>query len=383
MSAIDSCYSIPDQDDWGKAIAFEVASYLTDPICKSHEFFRRLFVVEALNPTASKIEVWAQQFFLLCGSIVCFLLSPAFALAGIALRGMVSQIESYPFIHYRGEAQEKSLENGEFSLFSFNACCVGAGYAISDGGVVPWPFRIDEIAKKVRDQDADVTCLYEIFDIQTALILYEKMKDKYAHFYFNIGPRAVGISSGMFVASKFAIENPQFVAFSKEMLVGRTKNAEKGHFSFDLKTQGQSFATIITTHLQQSEECAYPTDEEKEARRQEMEMVMNKVDQVKDHAIVVTGDLNLDDDEYKNSAWRTRLQKGDQFGRQKTWGGDQFCAQMVGKQVSGPLNLDHTMIVAGSAQEIKTTLVEVGYNSAEFKQEALSDHLGLYSLIRV
>jgi len=386
MSAIDcsdySCSEL-DQEDWGKAAAFEAASYLTDPACKSHEFFRRLFVVDALNPTASKIEIWARQFFLLCGLVASLLVASVATLPGIVLRSVVAQLEITPFIHYRGKAAEQSLKNRMFSLFCWNACGVSGGYAISDGGVVPWAFRIDEVVQKVRDQDADVVCLYEIFDIQTALILYEKMKHEYAHFYFNIGPRAVGVSSGMFVASKFEIENPEFIAFPKETLVGRTKNAEKGLFAFDIKSEDKSFARIFTTHLQQSEECAYPTDEEKEARRQEMEIVMAKVDQVKNRAIVVAGDLNLDDEEYKASSWHTRFRKGDQFGEQKTWSGDEFCARMVGKRISPPLNLDHTMIVEGSAEGIVTTLVETNYNPAEFKEDVTSDHLGLYSVIWV
>ena len=115
-----------------------------------------------------------------------------------------------------------------------------------------------------------------------------------------------------------------------------------------------------------------------------MQIIVDKVNTVRDRCIVVTGDLNLDDGEYRNSSWQARFQKGDQFGDAlKTWGGDEFCAQLVGKRVSGPLNLDHTMVLNGTACSIETNLVETGYDPAVFKEGVLSDHGGLFSKITV
>jgi len=78
------------------------------------------------------------------------------------------------------------------------------------GGVLPWELRIDGIVEQIKTQDPDVVCLQEVFDETAATALYEKLRDQYRHFYINIGPRnfglhesSLGISSGLFVASKY------------------------------------------------------------------------------------------------------------------------------------------------------------------------------------
>jgi endonuclease/exonuclease/phosphatase family metal-dependent hydrolase len=183
-------------------------------------------------------------------------------------------------------------------------------------------------------------------------------------------------------ASKYNIKNLEFSPFPQDTLVGRTKYAAKGVFAFDLESRGEHFARVYSTHLQHSEEPAFPTSEEVEARKRQMQIILDKVNTVRDRCLVVTGDLNLDDDEYRASSWCHRFQKGDLFGAlDKTWGGDEFCARMVGKQVSGPLNLDHTMVVNGTVRSISTSLVETGYDPTTFKEGALSDHAGLLSRI--
>src|SRR5690606_8728250 len=112
--------------------------------------------------------------------------------------------------------------------------------------------------------------IYETFDTKSAFLLAEKLKEKgYTHFYFNIGPQALGVSSGIFVASKYEIGQPEFTRFPKETLVGRTKAAAKGIFAFDLKSHGKSFARIHATHLQHSEECSHPTQEERSGRERQ------------------------------------------------------------------------------------------------------------------
>lgn len=357
--------------------SFYLASYLTDPICKAHEYFRRIYVVDALNPTATKIANWARKFFLMMAVVLFSILALFTTGPGAALRGMASWCQNEPYLFHRGGAENKVLpQNREFSVFSWNICCVAGGYTITDGGVVPWEERIDEIVGQIVKQDADVNCLYETFDTKSAFYLTEKLKENgYGHFYYNIGPKAVGVSSGIMIASKYEIKDPEFVLFPKDTLVGRTKNAAKGVFGFDLVSEGKSFARVFSTHLQHSEEPAFPTIEEIESRRKQMEIIVDKVNQIRDRSIVVTGDMNQED-----LPWPAEYQRGDVF-EGKTWAGDGFCANLEGKRVSGPLNLDHTLAVR--ARNIVTTMVGTGYDPAQYKQEATSDHNGLFSRIAI
>ncbi len=363
---------------------FRAASYLTDPICKSHEFYRRIFTVEALHPTSSRVAHLARKASFAIGAAGWASLALFTTLPGVVLRSSALYMQKDPFIYVQGQPGGKDLPSDRsFSLLSWNVCCVGGGYPISDGGVMPWSFRIDNIVRKVIEKDADVNCLYETFDSESAFYICKKLKEKgYNHFYFNIGPKAIGVSSGILVASKYNIKNPEFSPFPQSSLVGRTKSAAKGVFGFDLESRGQHFARIYSTHLQHAEEPAFSTDEEVEARNKQMQIIVEKVNTIRDRCVVVTGDLNLDDSEYETSSWHHRFEKGEwQFGSMKTWEGDEFCARMVGKRVSGPLNLDHTIVARGTNRSLSTSLVETGYDATTFKKEALSDHAGLLSIL--
>ncbi len=363
---------------------FQAASYLTDPVCKAHECYRRIAVVSSLHPTAYPITNLIRKVILCVAMIGWTLTATVTTMPGIGLRALGSYLQTEPFICVKTSQQPKVLSSDRsFSLLSWNICCVGAGYTISDGGVVPWNSRIDKIIEKVIEKDADVNCLYETFDSKSAFYLCERLKQHgYNHFYFNIGPKAVGVSSGILVASKYSICNPEFTPFPLHSLVGRTKNAAKGVFSFDLQNGGNPFARVYTTHLQHSEQAEFPTQEEVRARQKQMQIIIDKVRSVSNRCVVVTGDLNLDDTEYHNTRLSDHFHKGDRFGNgDRTWGGDQFCAQLMGKQGSGSLNLDHTMVVQGTARAIETTLIETGYDPAVFKESALSDHRGLFSKI--
>lgn len=366
--------------------AFQAAAYLTDPVCKAHELYRRLHVVDALHPAAYRVSNFVRKIFLCAAMIVCAAAAMVTTVPGIALRGAAAYLQKQPFLYVKGEAEDKQLSaDGTFSLLSWNICCVGAGYSITDGGVTPWTFRIDSICDKIVEKDADVNCLYETFDTHSAFYLCEKLKKKgYSHFYFNIGPKAVGVSSGIFIASKFAIDMPEFTLFPLDSLVGRTKNAAKGVFAFDLQSKGKNFARLHATHLQHSEECSCSTEEEVTARRKQMDIVVNKIDRVRGKCVVLTGDLNLDDHEYNASTWKDRFQKGDLYrDPDRTWGGNAFCARIAGYRVSQGLNLDHTMVVAGTARSIQTSLVKTGFDPEKYQREALSDHAGLFSKITV
>lgn len=364
--------------------AFRVASSLTDPVCKAHEFYRRAQTVQALHPAAAFASNTVRKICLYAGLMGWASLAVFTTVPGIALRWMAAQLQTQPFLHVRGEAAEKTLPSDRcFSLLSWNICCTAGGYPFSDAGVLPWSFRIDRIAEKIAERNADVNCLYESFDATSAFHLCKKLKEKgYTDFYFNIGPRAVGVSSGIFVASKYPISEAEFTPFPEETLVGRTKNASKGVFSFALQSEGKSFANIYTTHLQHSEQPQFSTQEERDGRKNQMKLIVEKMKKAKNLCTLLTGDLNLDDQEYNRSLWHRQFEKNDQFTGY-TWGGDAFSAQLVGKPISGPLNLDHTLHLKDSPGSIMTFLLDVGFDSKVLKEEALSDHAPLLSKVFV
>lgn len=371
------------EDESCKLLPFHAASILTEPACKVHEFARRIKIVEVLNPTDSKIRNFVRKCFLAIAIVVLAYIALFTTLPGIAIRGVATYVQKSSFTYLKGNPdKEKILQGNKFSLLSWNVCCVPAGYAITNGNVMPWRYRIDAIINEIKMQNADAVSLYEIFDADASRYLYKRLKEEYPHFYVNIGPRALGVSSGFFVASKYDIRNPEFTPFPKSTLVGRTKKSEKGVFSFDLQSRKHSFARIFATHLQHSNASQFPTDPEIQGRKAQMELIAQKVIQVKNRAALLTGDLNMDETELSASPHRHLFTKGTFPENEKTWGGDQFCASLVGDRPSEPLTLDHTLALNnGSVESIETTYVDTGFNGKVFDPNSTSDHKGVLSIV--
>ncbi len=372
-----------------KVEVFRLASLLTDPACKVHELFRRYCLVDRVNPEASLADRVCKKV-AICAAATAYAFLAAFTtIPGVAIRAIASRLQKDPYIHLESISKNPTF-GGQFTMLSWNVCLVKGGYTISDGGVSPAATRIAAIAKKIIDTNADVVCLYEAYDVKDCMYLREQLKTQgYSHFCFNMGSKSIGPSSGIFVASKYRIANPEFTRFPKDTLVGRTKTAGKGVFSFDLESRGNSFARIHATHLQHSERSAFPTPEEVNARKMEMDIIVNKVNQSQGKCNIVTGDLNLDDPEYYASEWSHRFSKGNCHFTEKTWGGDEFCALMTDKPISEPLNLDHTIVAIDpqypNKYSLDTRLIGTGYDPKVYKEGplALSDHDGLLSVVRL
>lgn len=367
------------------AQAFLWASYASDPIDNAHRSFREICVVDTLNPTSCILVNLAKKTALCIGIVGWISLAVFTSLPGVALRFLGRQLQTVPYFFEQGSSVGRVLPSDRsFSLLSWNICAIPGGLSISDGGVLHWRHRIDAVIAKIVEKNADVNCLYEVFDVQTAFYICDELKKRgYVDFCFNMEPKEIGISSGIFIASKYKIKDPQFTLFPQDALVGRTKLASKGVFQGNLESGGGIFASVFATHMQHSEEPEFPTDVEIAARKKQMHLIIDKVNQVRDRCVVVTGDWNLDDKEYNAASWRHLFQKGDAGIADKTWGGDGFCARLVGRRTSGPLNLDHTAVVRGSARSIVTSLVGTGFDHNDFKAAALSDHAGQLSTIAV
>ncbi|MGZ6075862.1 MAG: hypothetical protein ACXWOA_18570, partial [Isosphaeraceae bacterium] len=177
--------------------AFRLASYLTDPVCHFHERYRRIAVIDALHPSAGRTANTVRKCRLLaelCGYAILAMLVTA---PGIGLRHLASRLQRTPYLHRKSAGPEKVLPADRvFSILSWNVCCVGGGYPISDGGVLPWPARIEAIARTIIRQSADVVCLYEVFDLHAGFYLTDELMEAgYVHCYHNIGPRGLGVNS--------------------------------------------------------------------------------------------------------------------------------------------------------------------------------------------
>lgn len=160
-----------------------------------------------------------------------------------------------PFLTLRGLATPKTNETSgktAISVLTLNTCFTPGMLSYVHGGVKPWNERIIPLTEKIRSTNADVVCLQEVFAEDASHALYEALKDDYAYFYGSIGPRPLGFSperigqsSGLFVASKYAIESPQFTQYTAALVP-----MNFGFFDFIVKDGSRSLAHVYTTHMQ-------------------------------------------------------------------------------------------------------------------------------------
>lgn len=385
-------YSVPStRTDWGttaKIIALKTASYLTGPVCKVREYFYTFYILSATCKTTAEKAV--KVVCLTLGIVACVLLTPVTAPFGVAIRGVIATLKPYIYLK-RAEAGKVLPANREITVVSHNQCYMPAGYSITHGGVTPPSrARMDANIEDLRALDPDIICLYEVPDVCDACYISSQLS-KYPFIVPVAGTRAIGPSSMMYVASKYEIveDSIQFVPFIKGVeLTGEAKHSEKGFLSFAIKSQDADapFATIISTHLQHSKIPAEPNPDnpdDKQARALQMAKIGQKINEVvaKGGAVIFTGDLNQQEDELSEST-PLHLRRDSSVVGKPTWGGDRWCATLMGQPPSEPLVLDYTF-VAGRVSNISTHIIQTGYSGLEFSSEAKSDHYLLFSTITI
>jgi endonuclease/exonuclease/phosphatase family metal-dependent hydrolase len=132
--------------------------------------------------------------------------------------------------------------------------------------MAPWKERISALTDKILEVDADVICLQEVHTEDSCFSLYDKLKERYIHFYVAIGPRPLGFSlktlglpNGLFVASKYPVQHPSFTPFS---VTGYQMNY--GIFDFVIANDSTPLGHIYTTHMQSLNENGFDEIREKE-----------------------------------------------------------------------------------------------------------------------
>ena len=387
-----------------KAAAFRAASYLTDPVCKSRECYKMEAIIDELYPveindTLGKVSNLIRKWSLLAGYGLYTALATFTTLPGIALRSLAANLSKEPFLYEQGLADEKTFPiDSSFSLLSWNICFVPGGYSITDGGVLSYFYRAEKITQEILRQDADVVCLYETFDTGSAMDLAQNLKQKYSHIYFNIAPRSIGTSSGIFIASKFPIKEFDVELFPEDTLVGTTKHSAKAVVGFTLHSEGKDIARILTTHAQHGEEPEFPTKEEILCNQRQMLLIKDKVKNIADKnlAVIVCGDLNVCRENLEAVPGITLVASspisidpstltfldGNKKNKRPTWDGDDSCApRFHGKKVSKALELDYTLALVDRVKSLITTVGETYYDPKKVTSEALSDHRPLTSII--
>lgn len=312
---------------------------------------------------------------ILSGCLAALLTPPSIFGASAALisRWVTFYLQHGGFIYCKGREDEIVLKNPKkFSLFTLNACCFSGGLPKFFGGVSPSEERIDQIAEKILAQDPDVICLQEMADEKSSLRLVELLAGSYRDMYLNIGPRRlIKGGSGLFVASKYPIEEPHFEQFIAS--TNAQKFEKKGFFNFFITNQGKRFAQIANTHLQPSKNELYPSVSEIRVRESQISQILQKM-KCEDLPRFAVGDLNLvvDSEEYEFSSIRSFVDLSEKI-KEGTWINYDSLNKTRQK-------IDYMLF---KGVEINHTTKLIPFFDPTSSKKALSDHQGLFAQINV
>lgn len=200
------------------------------------------------------------------------------ALLGGAIDFAGNYIKQNPYYYVRGKAAEK-LPTSEHTFFSLNACMFWGGLPLVFGGVRIAKERIEELVALLFRQDADIVALQEV-SFDAGLLLIDKLKDRYAHFYTQIGPNPWRLESGLFIASKYPVLSQGYLPFPGQSGVRRG--------AFYIETPSFNF---FTAHLHPSE---YKQDQD--IRNSQLTLITKKIQDLKKNTgkpSFLMGDLNI------------------------------------------------------------------------------------------
>ncbi|MES2344579.1 MAG: endonuclease/exonuclease/phosphatase family protein [Chlamydiota bacterium] len=220
----------------------------------------------------------------------------------ITLQNLFANHAMVPFTYIKGELEEKIFSSErQVSVLNWNVCFFNHGLSMLFGGVLPWKDRIENVVEKIQSSGADLICLQEVFSQEAAVELQHLLRKNYSHFYINIGPKlcgfdpnALGIPSGLFVASKYPLKEPHFQAFNHKET---PKNRGYGFFIVDLMDKGNLVARVTSTHLQPGQ-----GEDDKSYRVAQLNAILSnlRTKDTLDTPCFLCGDLNLEkgSDEY-------------------------------------------------------------------------------------
>lgn len=110
--------------------------------------------------------------------------------------------------------------------------------------------RIESIAKKLMETDADIIGLSEVWATHNKMKLRDLLSDKYPFSFIPKGldKKCFGPSSGLVIFSKYKIDNKNFTAFKD--LCYADDMSKKGFLSCTIALPDGDSAHLIMTHLQ-------------------------------------------------------------------------------------------------------------------------------------
>jgi endonuclease/exonuclease/phosphatase family metal-dependent hydrolase len=276
----------------------------------------------------------------------------------------------------RGRALEKSLDDSQINLMTWNICGLGGGMSLDHGGVSHWRSRLDAIIEKIKQEDPDVLILQEVYDTDLAEALIERLQDDYAHFFTHLGPNVWGMVGGTMVLSKCAVHH-----FSHTSFKNNDWTLNRGFATLEIKASPENTAPcarIIGTHCIHGDEVL--------AKNKRAKQIAQIADHVACQTLaiptVLAGDLNMERDGEEGELLSKHLYHAYQ-GRAATctnrltaqWKEREPCEETIDY-----ISLFKKALFGAQLEECRLVKAfDTSYNT----KTALSDHHGLVSVLKI
>ncbi len=187
------------------------------------------------------IEIFKRAIYTLAAALL-IPFTACLAALGMAVHCISNQLLEEPYLYLRSDAPEKTENEEQDTLLTLNACMFPGCLPMLFGGVSPARTRTEALAQLIHEVDPDTFCLQEV-SAPAAYQLYDLLKDRYAHFYFNMGMRPFWLESSLFCATKRPVTGkPAFLNYQIENM---QKGMSRGLFYFETQ-----MSRLLTTHLQ-------------------------------------------------------------------------------------------------------------------------------------
>lgn len=233
---------------------------------------------------------------------LCLITNPLLTLGAVTSWGATGKLlgvigyclQHNNFSHVRGRAEEKSFEDGNVNVLTWNVLGAAGGYHYTNGGCAHTRSKVDAIVEKLNSEenDPDVLILQEIYDTAFEEALIERLQDRYAHIFCLLGADVTfGSRGGVMVLTKGAVHD-----FATESYVTNDWTLNRGFGTLELTQKLEStqpFLRIIGTHFIHGND-----DEAKNNRVRQLDQVIASLAS-RNHVLptLLCGDLNIERDQ--------------------------------------------------------------------------------------
>ncbi len=311
------------------------------------------------------------------------------------LQALLKEAGTLPYRSWVSNTPQKQRNSDALTVLTLNSCFVPGDFPYLYGGVTQnWQDRVTPLAHRLLEADADVVCLQEVHAEDASCALYEALKERYTYFYGSIGPRTLGFTfetlglpSGLFVASKYPIAQPQFTPFSAVAIP-----MNYGFFDFIITDEGTLLAHVYTTHMQPFNHPLFKNIRSLQLGEITEKMLIDQSEEPFPHFLC--GDLNILAGAHEPSDGLIQTYFYNDYNQNDEPTTDAnstytyyftnyyFAAKKDPSLIDpGFQILDYALLLQGTESKIKTERVLM--NRLDQPEEAISDHHGLITTIQL